>query len=319
MKIAFWSSTKGNAGVTSNMACISIVAALGYSYKAILLENHYQTNNIGHLIKYHHGNLLQTVNTNHMNALGMNHIMRSLSIGNFFLSSKQSNYDNDSDDPYSINHSKTESWLLNDSNCKYKRKEKDTIDIIKEATLEIIDNYLYYLPTSTMVPSNVYDFAMLDYVKNILDAAQELADIIYIDTSKDNYLSTKIILEDVDLVVVNLNQTINEFKYFFQNYASLTNKCVFLISKYQAKSELSIHKLSNLFSIPKSRIEGIPYDEDYQEALNRGSLVEFLSSNFDCSYYDPIYTFIDGIEKAVTMILMEGFQRKKGGWNEAKA
>lgn len=303
MKLAFWSSSKGNAGVTSNMACISIVAALGYSYKGILFENHYQTNNIGHLLKYHHAGLLYSINHSHVKSMGINHIMKHLSFSQFFHLSNSS---------YDHYESAYQSFVLNDSRWKFYENNQSLTGIIKDAALEIVDNYLYYIPTNTVIPQNIYDFAMYDHVKSILAGAEKLADIVYIDTSKDNHLSSKIILDEVDTVVVNLKQNLNELRYFFKNYSSLLEKCVFLISNYNSQSNLTINKISHIFSIPKSRIASIPYNEDYQEALSRGSLVEFLYSNVDCSYYDPMYPFIDGVQKAVTMILMGIVNIKKG-------
>jgi hypothetical protein len=235
--------------------------------------------------------------------MGINHIMKNLSFSQSF------NLSNPSSNNYGT---EIQALVLNDSKCKNNQSNKDIVSLIKEATLEIVDNYLYYLPTNAVIPQNIYDFAMYDHVKSILESAQELADIVYVDTSKGNHLSTKIILDEVDLVVVNLNQNFNEFKNFFRNYSSLMGKCVFLISNYNPRSNLTINKISHIFSIPKSSIAVIPYNVDYQEALSRGSLVEFLYSNIDCGYCDPFYPFIDGVQKAVTMILMEILNKKKG-------
>lgn len=308
MKLAFWSSAKGNVGVTSNLACISIAAALGYSYKAILFENHYQKNNIGHMIKYHHAKLLYSINHSHDKNMGIDHIIKNFSCFQFCnLSSNSHNYNYES-----------HPFILNDSSSTLDPNIKNIANVIKEATLEIVDNYLYYLPTNMVMPQSIYDFAMYDNVKNILAGAEELADIVYVDTSKENHLSSKVILDEVDLVVVNLQQNIKQLKYFFQNYSSLLEKCVFLISNYNPNSYLTLKKISSIFTIPKSRIAGIPYNEDYREALVRGSLVEFLYRNIDCGHYDPIYPFIDEVENAVSMILMGLPSKKKGKTDEAK-
>lgn len=309
MKLAFWSSAKENAGVTSNMACISIVAALGYSYKAILFENHYQKNDIGRMIKYHHADLLNSINHSHVKVMGIDYIMKNLSFFQFFYLSKN---------PYYYNYkSEIQPCILNDSVYKTNLNYKNLAVLMKDAALEIVEKYLYYLPTNAAIPQNIYDFAMYEHVKSILEGAEELADIVYVDTTKDNHLSTKIILNEVDLVVVNLNQSLVEMKHFFQNYSSLMEKCVFLISNYNPNSFLTIQKISHIFTISQSKIAGIPYNDDYREALIRGTLVEFLYRNIDCGCHDPIYPFINEVENAVTMILMELI--KKGGVNETKA
>lgn len=46
MKIAFWSHEKGMAGTTTNMAIVTVMLALGYNRRSILLENHYNCYNL---------------------------------------------------------------------------------------------------------------------------------------------------------------------------------------------------------------------------------------------------------------------------------
>ncbi len=46
MKIAFWSNSRGRNGVTSNLACISVLLGLLKQQRAVLLENHCHMNNL---------------------------------------------------------------------------------------------------------------------------------------------------------------------------------------------------------------------------------------------------------------------------------
>lgn len=50
MKISFWSHVRGLTGVTTNLACVSAIMAIGRMGKTVVLENHYSTNSIGDLI-----------------------------------------------------------------------------------------------------------------------------------------------------------------------------------------------------------------------------------------------------------------------------
>lgn len=50
MKICFWSPVRGRAGVTTNMACISALAAIGKTGKIYILENHYSIHGIGDIL-----------------------------------------------------------------------------------------------------------------------------------------------------------------------------------------------------------------------------------------------------------------------------
>lgn len=50
MKISFWSHVRGRAGVTTNMACISALTAIGKRGKTMLLENHYSARGVGDIL-----------------------------------------------------------------------------------------------------------------------------------------------------------------------------------------------------------------------------------------------------------------------------
>ncbi|MCD7825999.1 MAG: hypothetical protein LUH14_08570 [Clostridiaceae bacterium] len=50
MKISFWSNVRHAAGVTANMACISVLISLGRMGRSVLLENHYSVNGIGDIL-----------------------------------------------------------------------------------------------------------------------------------------------------------------------------------------------------------------------------------------------------------------------------
>lgn len=50
LKIAFWSNVRGRSGVTTNMVCISALAAIAGAGKSVLLENHYSYKNIASMV-----------------------------------------------------------------------------------------------------------------------------------------------------------------------------------------------------------------------------------------------------------------------------
>ena len=147
------------------------------------------------------------------------------------------------------------------------------------------------------------DFDLYDKIEYILDIFETFADIIYIDTSNGNNLSSKVILDEADLVVVNLAQNNSMIQNFFDNYSSILHKCVFIISSYRKKAKLTINKISKTHLIDKSNIAMIPYNVEYHEAVSHGNIVEFLMRNFSCKRSHPNYTFIKEVKKAVEMIM----------------
>lgn len=275
MKIAFWGIAKGSSGVTSNLACISIASAMEYSYKSILIENHYQKNKLSNILMYQRSHYIEREENYQFKHIGMDYIINQFNAGKY----------------------------AKDKIIQPWGTDSDPLEVIKEASLEILDNTLYYIPVSYHINQETFDYNLYGNIKDIMDATEEFADITYIDTSNQNNLSSKIILEEVDLVVVNLKQNSSIIQYFFDNYSSILDKSVFLISNYNKNSSLNLDKISKTHSISKPNIAVIPYNIEYQEAVSQGTVVEFLSRNYDCKRKSPNYNFIRDVKKAASMIM----------------
>lgn len=276
MKIAFWSNAKGSIGVTSNLACISVASVMRYSLKAVLWENHTQRNTLEQALLCKHTNhYLNEVDNYHIHPVGMTHLMNQFAFGKYSISTHKFNTQPD-----------------------YPKRQ-----VIQEASYEILNERLYYIPTSFEVNRELYDYDLYSNVNLILQSLDTFADLIYIDTSNKNSLSSKVILEEADVVVVNLNQSPSLIQDFFENYSSIQSKCIFLISSYQKQSCFNINSISKLHSINKSQIAIIPYNLEYQEAVSQGTIVEFMSRNYSCKRKNPNYNFVNQVKKAVEMIM----------------
>lgn len=268
MKIAFLGNANGGSGVTSNLACISIISALEYASKAVLMENHNQKNKLENVLQYNMANYhLREEFNYHYKHIGMNYIINQLSKKNSLAG------------------------------------DESASQLIQEASIEILNNYLYYIPQTHENNSYIYDYDLYGHIHDILKALDDFADITYIDTSSSNNLSTKIILDSADLIVVNLMQNVADIEYFFKNYSSILSKCVFLISSYHKESRLNIHNISKKNLISKSSIAAIPYNVEYQDAVLKGTIVEFLFCNFACKRSSPNYSFVRAVRKAAYMIM----------------
>lgn len=258
----------GGSGVTSNLACISVISALEYALKAVLIENHNKKNKLEDVLQYNVANYHLREECNYyFKHIGMNYIINQLSQKNNFP------------------------------------REETTSQLIQEASIEILNNHLYYIPQTYENNRYTFDYDLYGNIQEILNALDDFADITYIDTSCSNNLSTKIILDSADLVVVNLMQNISDIEYFFNNYSSILSKCVFLISSYHKESHLNIRNISRINLINKSSIAAIPYNVEYQEAVLKGTIVEFLFHNFSCKRSSPNYSFVRAVRKAAYMIM----------------
>jgi len=185
---------------------------------------------------------------------------------------------------------------------KIYRGEKPVGNILKHMK-EIIQKRLYYIPQSRVIHSEIFDYEFDHCLHPLLSMMEEFADICFIDTASQNNLSTKTILEESDLIVVNLCQKQNILEDFFLNYSSLISKSVFIISNYELNSLLNSRRIATTFRIPWENIAVIPYNERYEDAFLHGNVNEFIQANYKCTKDSSNFMFMQGVKKASYIIM----------------
>jgi len=176
-------------------------------------------------------------------------------------------------------------------------------NIIPSYRREIIPGHLSYIPQSRIIHSEIFDYEFNHEINTLLQLLEEYSDISFIDTACRSNLSSKTILEEADLIVVNLCQNSTLLEDFFLNYSSLISKAVFLIGNYSNHFVINSRRISNTYDIPIENITVIPFSDMYRNAFLNGSIVEFISSNYVCDKNNPNYLFIQSVKKAVYMII----------------
>lgn len=236
MKIAFWSNSRGQAGVTTNLAIVSILRALQGRGTSIVLENHFNLNNLENIFlnkNYVEGMVCEK--ENYIFHMGLEYLMRNI----------------------------------------YSTQEKKSL--IQKAVIPILGSRILYLPQSQIVNREVFSYEFSQAMYQMFQCLEEVGEHIFIDTEVNDNLSSKLILEEADLVVVNLNQNPRFVEDFFRNYSSLRSKCVFIIGNYRENSRYDAEKIRAQYRIPKSRLGVIPYDMNMEDAIVSGRLIGFLS------------------------------------------
>lgn len=176
-------------------------------------------------------------------------------------------------------------------------------DIISHYRKEIIHKHLYYIPQGRVINNELFEYEF-DHCSNLLfHLIEDYADICFIDTACRNNLSTKTILEESNLIVVNLCQNPLFLEDFFLNYSSLISKAIFVIDNYSPHSIFSCKRISKMYDIPIESMSVIPHNDMFCDALLKGSIVEFLTVNYNCNKDNPNYFFIQSIKKATSLII----------------
>lgn len=167
----------------------------------------------------------------------------------------------------------------------------------------IISEHLYYIPQSKVLHGEIFDYEFNHCSHILLELIEDFADVCFIDTACHNNLSTKTILEESDLIVVNLCQKQSVLEDFFVNYSSLISKALFIIGNYEFNKKLNVRRISSMYEIPEQSMVIIPYNELFFDSFSEGSIVEFISRNYECLKDNPNYIFIQSIKKAAHLII----------------
>lgn len=310
MKVAFWSSARGSIGVTSNLACVSIAMAFENVGRTVLMENHYQKRPLENMLIHRKENIRRQnivlekdkiILGNFSNIArykGLEHIINQ-------LSKKQYKYAEDYQAITGNIIKEEEYWTLKDSSGKKQKYINEYCDnLFREASFEILINSLYYIPIGNHFNEFIFDYILNDYIMNVLQASEKFAGYTLIDTSNTNYLSSKIILDEADLVMVNLSQDQELIDRFFRDYSSLLSKSIILLNGLNNDS-CNSYRILQKYSFNMNKVIRIPCNQDYRQAVEHGTIVEFMTRNYECREDNPNYSFIMGVKQAVYAIQNE--------------
>ena len=259
MKFAFWSNVHGKSGVTSNLACISIMSVLLNRRKSILLENHISINNLEQIL----------------NESMLNEVVRE----------------------YDLYYRMGIEQLIRQIHSGY-----GLDNAVKSSSLSFMDNSIYYLPQNYQMNQEVLDYELNTVIYSLFQLLESVGEDIYIDTEVNCNLSSKIILEEADLVVVNLPQNPYVLEDFFEKYNAIAKKAVYLIGNYNPESKYNSKYILHKYRIEKDKIAVIPYNVHFQNAMTDGRVICFMNQTYRCNRKCEDYYFIQEVKNAVKMI-----------------
>lgn len=124
-----------------------------------------------------------------------------------------------------------------------------------------------------------YEFSLV--YKELFYNLELFSDNVFIDTERNENLSSNTILYEADMVVVNLLQDKASLREFFDNYSSIQEKAVYLIGSYQPELLFNYRRICYEYHIPKDKIGIIPYNIELLESMSQGRVVQFLNRNYE--------------------------------------
>lgn len=175
-------------------------------------------------------------------------------------------------------------------------------NIVKKSSISFLNNSIYYIPQSNIKMNDIFEYEFNQIIYPLLNVIDESSDVAFIDTSNSEKMTTKIILEQVDLVVVNLSQDNIVINHFFEHYSSLISKSFFIIGSYNRNSKYNLNNISRKYHISRENIAVIPYNVELKDSISEGRIIEFISRNYNCRKEDYNYYFITELKNTTNMI-----------------
>ena len=182
---------------------------------------------------------------------------------------------------------------------------------IHKASIPLLYSSIYYLPQSYIVNREVFNYEFELVRKELFHCLENFSELVFIDTETNGNSSSIAILQEVDLIVVNLNQDVEAWKNFFENYYSLVEKCVFLIGQYQHELGWDVTRLRHKFHVARNQIGVVPYNLELQSAMNDGRMLQFLNRNYLRNSQTEVEMLIRELKRSASMI-RENIILKKG-------
>lgn len=158
---------------------------------------------------------------------------------------------------------------------------RDGEELLRHTTMPLLYASMYYLPQSYIVNKEVFNYEFSLVYKKLFDNLETFSDNVFIDTERNENLSSNAVLTEADLVVVNLAQDKMALNEFFENYSSIKEKSVYLIGAYQPELLFNYRRICYEYHISRDRIGIIPYNIELSEAMSEGRILQFLNRNYE--------------------------------------
>ncbi|MCH5266353.1 MAG: hypothetical protein J1F02_10670 [Lachnospiraceae bacterium] len=279
MKVAFWSNARGKSCVTSNLACISVLWALSRPTERTILFE------------------------NHQNIINL---------GSTFFSHNSENVVREANG-YTVETG------LGRIMKSVERGEGLSEENLYGSAKDFLGKRLFYIPTDEGKNPDVLEYQLDRDCVPAMKYLERYSDMVLVDTSAAPLASSRKILQQADMVVVNLNQNQQMLSHFFRNYSSIRKKAFYLVGNYDAQSELSKGAIMRAYQIPGSRIGTIPHNVQFSDAVSDGMIIPFLLKNYSCERRSENFYFMAAAREAVELFRsrMQALQGKGGDlWEE---
>lgn len=193
--------------------------------------------------------------------------------------------------------------------------------MVYRSCLSVFNQRVFYLPTGG-TNQDLMEYRLKRHAGEVMALLEQVYPMVCIDISSSSLDSSRKILKEADLVVVNLCQNNQQLSHFFRNFSEIQKKAFYVIGNYDSKSEITKSDIVKRFGLPGYMVGTIPYNRRFADALTKGKVIPFLLRYYDCGKENANYEFMSAVKE--TACLFEQARKEveasmaKGGVRDGK-
>ncbi len=173
--------------------------------------------------------------------------------------------------------------------------------MIRRTCLSVLDQRVFYLPTGGM-NRELLEYRLNRHAGKVLTLLETHCQNVFVDLSSTNLESSRKILQEVDVIVVNLCQNHQLLSHFFRNFSEIQKKAFYVIGNYDPESVITKSDIVGRYRVDGSRVGTIPYNRRFADALTKGMVVPFLVKHYNCGAEDVNYDFMRATMETVCLL-----------------
>lgn len=173
--------------------------------------------------------------------------------------------------------------------------------MIYRTCLSVFDQRVFYLPTGGM-NRDLMEFRLKRHAGEVMELLEQHYHTVCVDLSSSPLESSRKILNEADLIVVNLCQNNQLLSHFFRNYSEIKKKAFYVIGNYDVASVITKSDIITRFDLPGNRVGTVPYSRKFADALTKGNVIPFLLKNYSCDLKNVNYDFISAVRETVCLL-----------------
>lgn len=170
-----------------------------------------------------------------------------------------------------------------------------------DTNMELVEEHLWFRYDDLALSESMHEREFM----TLLGKADKSDRMCFVDTEGHDNLSSKLILDAADLVIVMLPGNLSMAEMFFEEYRSLMNKSILVFNMCRLEDQLARKRLCEKYRIPMGRVVTMPYVENIKKMVSVGRFRRFLIENAASCRQGQGYQYLAAVGRLLNVIEKE--------------